>query len=286
MQITGAILGNDMNINLKVVGESMYRSLSKDVKALNNAFFKLSRQSETVEVTISLLADRPQADDLLHSPESPSILVVDAQDLTLIDKIQSMEKRELLFMKDPMCVPLVMSPLITIFPSHEPLADVREFPDLVSDWMFQPINLSELARRILSSLRRKNILKTKLRFGSLTLVPESRLIAYFGRTIHLTRSEFALAEMFLGQMGSVIPLSDLVLLFKSTGKSTEGSNIRVTIFQLRLKLEMLTKGLFTVASVYKRGYCLKQKAKSFSRFDSAPGGMERLKEGTLLEELD
>lgn len=263
-----------MNINLKVVGESLYLLLSRELKALNTAFYKLSRQSEAVEVSVTLLADKPQADDLLHSPENPSILLIDAADLSLIEKIQAMEKKELLFMKDPMCLPLVMSPLITIFPAHAALADVREFPDLVSDWMFMPVHLPELARRILCALRRKNILKTKLRFGSLTLVPESRVIAYLGHTMHLTRSEFALAEMFLGQMGSVIPLSDLVLLFKSTGKSTEGSNIRVTIFQLRLKLEMLTKGLFTVASVYKRGYCLKQKAKAFSRFENPEIGVD------------
>ncbi|MGV3655037.1 MAG: hypothetical protein ACO1N5_12570, partial [Noviherbaspirillum sp.] len=49
--------------------------------------------------------------------------------------------------------------------------------------------------------------------------------------------------------------------FKSSGKSTEGSNIRVTVFQLRLKLEMLTRSQFTIVSVYKRGYCLKQKVR-------------------------
>jgi DNA-binding winged helix-turn-helix (wHTH) protein len=275
-----------MNINLKIIGEGLHLSLSKDIKALNTAFFKLSRQSETVEVQITLLTDSPVPEDLLHNADSPSVLLVDAQDLTLIEKIHAMEKKELLFMKDPQCVPIVLSPLITVFPSPEPLADIRELPDLVSDWMFMPLNLPELARRILTSLKRKNILKAKLRFGSLTLLPETRVIAFFGRTMHLTRSEFALAEMFLSQMGSVIPLSDLVLLFKSTGKSTEGSNIRVTIFQLRLKLEMLTKGQFTLASVYKRGYCLKQKAKAYSRLEGVGFGGGVVAGNGLLTEQD
>jgi len=96
----------------------------------------------------------------------------------------------------------------------------------------------------------------------LSVIAETRTLVFFGNTIQLTRSEFALADVFLNQMGTVIPLADLALLFRSTGKSTTGSNIRVTVFQLRLKLEMLTKGQYTVTSVYKQGYCLKQKTRS------------------------
>jgi hypothetical protein len=33
----------------------------------------------------------------------------------------------------------------------------------------------------------------------------------------------------------------------------------VSIFQLRLKLEVLTRGRMTLVSVYKQGYCLRQK---------------------------
>jgi DNA-binding winged helix-turn-helix (wHTH) protein len=62
-------------------------------------------------------------------------------------------------------------------------------------------------------------------------------------------------------MGTVIPIKDLIMLFKSSGKSTEGSNIRVTIFQLRLKLEMLTKSQYALVSVYKQGYCLRPKSR-------------------------
>jgi DNA-binding response OmpR family regulator len=152
-----------------------------------------------------------------------------------------------------------MSPIVLIFRSHSVLAEAPDFPDFVADWICTPFLVSDLARRVVAALRRKNILKTKLHFGSLTLVPDLRVLSYQAKAIHLTPSEFALAELFLNQMGTVIPIMDLVMLFKSTGKSTEGSNIRVTIFQLRLKLEMLTKSHYTLASVYKQGYVLRTK---------------------------
>ena len=250
-----------MKIHLKIIGAQLYTTLSREIDSLHAAFPKLSQQNEPIEYEITHLAENIKPEHLLSYPDLPSVLLIDAEDPTFIEKIQLMEKREINFIKDPPFVPIVLSPVILVFRSYASLADSADFPDFVSDWICMPFAIPDLVRRVVSSLRRKNILKTKLRFGSLTLLPEARLISYQGKTVHLTPSEYALAELFLNQMGSVIPIKDLVQLFKSTGKSTEGSNIRVTIFQLRLKLEMLTKSQFTLASVYKQGYCLKQKAR-------------------------
>jgi DNA-binding winged helix-turn-helix (wHTH) protein len=250
-----------VRITLKVIGNELFSSLSKEVEAFKSAFPKISQQNEAIDWHVVHLSGSLKPENLLSYPDHPSVLLIDAQDPDLVEKIQVMEKRDMVFVKDPPFLPIVLSPVILLFRSHAMLADTPDFPDFVADWICMPFAIPDLVRRIVSALKRKNILKTKLRFGSLTLLPESRVISYQGRTIHLTPSEFALAELFLNQMGTVIPIKDLVLLFKSTGKSTEGSNIRVTIFQLRLKLEMLTKSHFTLASVYKQGYCLKQKAK-------------------------
>ncbi|MDB5838818.1 MAG: hypothetical protein JWQ23_770 [Herminiimonas sp.] len=256
-----------MKITLKVVGVELFSLLAKEVEALNLAFPKMSQQNDSIEWQVTHLSSNLKPENLLSYPECASVLLIDAQDPGFLEKIQLMEKRELTFIKDPPFLPIVLSPVLLVFRSQALLADTPDFPDFVADWLCMPLAVPDLVRRIVSSLKRKNILKTKLRFGSLTLLPESRVISYQGKTIHLTPSEFALAELFLNQMGTVIPIKDLVLLFKSTGKSTEGSNIRVTIFQLRLKLEMLTKSHFTLASVYKQGYCLKQKVKPASEPD-------------------
>ena len=73
----------------------------------------------------------------------------------------------------------------------------------------------------------------------------------------LTPSEVAVAELFLSRFGSVIPLEEIQLLFKLAGRSIEGSNLRVTMFQLRFKIEALTRCRYTLTSAYGTGYVLK-----------------------------
>jgi DNA-binding winged helix-turn-helix (wHTH) protein len=250
-----------MRITIKVIGTELCSILHRDFAEFSNVFSRAPSQSEHFDWNIIQLS-LVKAESLLSYPDNPSVLLIDAQDPTYVDRIQLLEKKEMTFIKNPPFLPIVLSPIILIFRNQKELSEVAEFPDFVADWLCIPFSTGDLIRRILAALRRKNILKTKLHFGSLTLIPELRVMCFQGKTIHLTPSEFSLAELFLNQMGTVIPMRELVLLFKSSGKSTEGSNIRVTIFQLRLKLEMLTRSRYTLASVYRQGYCLRTKLKS------------------------
>ena len=247
-----------MRLTLKVIGKELFNMLDANKDELHALCPRLSAQHDHFEWDIvDLVTLRPE--HLLSFPDQPSALLIDAQEPTYVQKIQLLEKKELTFIKNPPFLPIVMSPIVLIFRSTEALAEAPDFPDFVADWVCAPLSMSDLGRRTISALRRKNILKTKLHFGLLTLIPDVRLLSFQSKAIHLTPSECALAELFLNQMGTVILIKDLVALFKSSGKSTEGSNIRVTIFQLRLKLEMLTKSQYTLASVYKQGYVLRPK---------------------------
>lgn len=250
-----------MRLELKVIGERLFDTILINYTTLAETLLQLCCETDPIEAVVTRLDEKPQVKDFLLQTGGPSVILVEASDLTLIDSLQSMERKELAFLSQAGSGTR-LAPLIAVFDSAELLSEVRELPDLISDWTFFPLEPLELSRRIFSSLKRKNIVKTKVLYGALSLISESRALLFFGSGVHLTRSEFALMELFLSQMGTVIPLTDLALLFRSTGKSTEGSNIRVTIFQLRLKLEMLTKGQYTVTSVYKQGYCLKQKSRS------------------------
>jgi DNA-binding winged helix-turn-helix (wHTH) protein len=261
----------ELNIDLKMMGDQLHASLIEELPCLNLAYADPLESTDAILWTPSLLSQSLRVDNLLCYPDRPSALIIDTEDPALIDRLQIMEKRDFSFIKDPPFVPIVLAPLVLVFRSPSALADMAEFPDFVSDWVCAPFTISDLLRRVVVSLKRKNILKTRLRFGPLTLIPETRTAGFEGRTIHLTPSEFSLAELFMNQMGSVIPMKDLISLFKSTGKSTEGSNIRVTIFQLRLKLEMLTQSAMTLASVYKKGYCLKQKLRGSLHLDRKTG---------------
>jgi DNA-binding response OmpR family regulator len=254
--------GDGMEVEIKIIGQSLYKAVSGNLVVINKTIQRLCRSIAAVDIQIALLSDRRQARDLILHTDKPSVLLVEVNDLAIIDTLQITEKKDIMFMRSETGAVVRMAPVIAVFGSESIVNDVRDMPELICDWTFMPLDLTELARRIIAALKRRNLLKAKLHYGALTLLPEAKTIVFFGTSMHLTRSEFALAELFLSQMGSVIPLTDLVLLFRSTGKSTEGSNIRVTIFQLRLKLEMLTKGQYTLVSVYKQGYCLKQKTRS------------------------
>jgi len=250
-----------MRLELKVIGERLFDTIVLSYSTLTETLLQLCCDTDPINATVTLFKEKPQVKDFLLETGGASVILVEATDLSLIDSLQSMERKELAFLGQAGS-PTRLAPVIAVFESADLLSEIRELPDLVSDWTFFPIEPLELARRIFSALKRKNIVKTKVLYGALSLLSDSRALLFFGNGVHLTRSEFSLMELFLSQMGTVIPLADLAMLFRSTGKSTEGSNIRVTIFQLRLKLEMLTKGQYTLTSVYKQGYCLKQKSRS------------------------
>ena len=166
-----------MKITLKVIGRDLFTMLNEQLGKLNTAFPRFSAQVEHFEwEIIEIRSVRPE--HLLSYPDTPSALLIDAQEPAYIEKIQLLEKKELTFIKDPPFLPIVMSPIVLIFRSHTVLADAPDFPDFVADWICTPFLITDLARRVISSLRRKNILKTKLHFGSLSLVPDLRVLSY------------------------------------------------------------------------------------------------------------
>lgn len=247
-----------MRINLKIVGRALYENVVANINADHSAFPKEVRK-EAVEWSASYVRPDLSPEDLLSFPDFPWVVLIDAHDMALIERIGALEKEAVMFIKENAAVPLLVSPVLFVFESPEALGAMRELPDVISDWLFAPLHYRELVRRILIALKRKNLLKARLRFGSLTLIPESRSICFEDRTTRLTPSEFTLIQLFLSQIGAVIPFKDLVQFFKLTGKSTEANNIRVAIFQLRLKLEVLTKSRIMLVSVYRQGYCLRYK---------------------------
>lgn len=250
-----------MEITVKVLGAGLCSAIRANKASLDHHFLKLSKYADVIDIVVEQVEEPLKATDVIASPDQPTVVLVHTETHQFLDHLQALERREMLLAGGGVENGANVCPVIMVFTPGSPLNEFREFPELVSDWFFMPVAPAELARRVLYALRRKSILKSRMCYGPMTLIPESRSILFGTRSATLTRSEFALAELFLSQLGSVIPTADLVALFKSTGKSTEGSNIRVTVFQLRLKLEMLTKSQYTLVSVYKQGYCLKQKVR-------------------------
>lgn len=128
----------------------------------------------------------------------------------------------------------------------------------VTEWLFADFAPEELVFRVLALLQARQLRAFRLACGSITFAPDIKSLYFGERTVHLSPSEFEVAELFFDRLGTIIPLHELVAFFEQSGKSAAMNNIRVTIFQLRLKLEQLTRSKVTIETVYRRGYVLKQ----------------------------
>ena len=95
--------------------------------------------------------------------------------------------------------------------------------------------------------------------------------------VQLSPAEVPLAELFLSHMGSVVPLEEIQLMFQLSGRSKANNNIRVTIFQLRFKIELLTRRQFTLACAYGEGYSLRPNVD----YESVSHGYEARQERAL-----
>jgi DNA-binding winged helix-turn-helix (wHTH) protein len=259
-----------MRINLEVVGKELFFLLSKEVENPESSFSKMFRQC-AVDVQLNYASGELEPQDFVCFPSVPTVVLIEAQNAAFIEKIHSMESRIVAFLKKNPDVALALSPVVVVFRSPAAMPTAPDLPDFISDWVFSPVVVPDLVRRIFLSLKRKGLLRTLVRYGPLILIPESRSLSFGDRTVRLTPSEYTLAEFFLNHMGTIISFKDLASFFKASGKSTEANNIRVAIFQFRLKLESLTRSQFVVASVYKQGYCLRQKSpRSTAAVDMLP----------------
>ena len=74
------------------------------------------------------------------------------------------------------------------------------------DYLVKPFALEELLARLRALLRRAGPprVSTMLRYGDLTLDPGSRRVSRGNRRIELTRTEFALLQLFLRHPGQVL----------------------------------------------------------------------------------
>lgn len=130
--------------------------------------------------------------------------------------------------------------------------------DPVTEWLFAGFSPEELVFRLLALLRSRQVRSFALPGAALTFTPGVNTLHFKHSSVRLSPSEFEVAELFFERFGTVIGLGELARRFEQSGKSSAMSNIRVTVFQLRHKLEELTHGALTIDTVYRRGYVLRQ----------------------------
>ena len=109
------------------------------------------------------------------------------------------------------------------------------------DYLVKPFALAELLARVRALLRRAEYVPEadpdRLVFGDLELDPSSRLAHRGGRSIELTRTEYALLELLMRNAGRVLPrevISDRIWGYEL---GPESNSLEVFVSCLRRKTE-------------------------------------------------
>ncbi len=247
-----------MKVFLRVLGRKLFDRITKEVAATHSAFPRYLSPGKPLRWHLEQLAEPFGTHHLDNTPDRVSVVLIEASDPLIVDELWSIGSREYLAICESNRHDFPPAPVIVVFDKEYPTTDWIESPIVVSDWVSSPTAMHDLARRIISCLRHQRHLQSELGGGVLTLSTETRLLSYNRNTIQLSPSEVPLAELFLAHLGSVVPMEEILLLFRLGGRSTSGSNIRVTVFQLRYKVELLTSRHFVIACAYGEGYALRQ----------------------------
>jgi two-component system response regulator MprA len=125
------------------------------------------------------------------------------------------------------------------------------------DYLVKPFALKELKARLRALLRRSDPGAGPLRFAGLELDPGAREVRRSGRPIELSRTEFALLELFLEHPRQVLPRSTIFERVWGYDFGATSNSLGVYIGYLRRKTEAAGEPrlLHTVRGV---GYVLRE----------------------------
>ena len=250
-----------MKIHLKTMGDTLSAALGTALKS-ESAIAAMAAGKEEIEWQLSPIARGFTAAEWVCQQTAPTVLVIDADDNVLMRSLQAAQGALHHLVNTTRYPAIVRCPVILVFNSAVTLAQWTHLPEFAADWMLTTSLKDEAVPRILGALRKTQVLPVSQHHAALTLIPATRTMIYENTSARLTPAEYTLLELFLSNIGSIISLQELVQTFRASGKSAEANNIRVAIYQLRLKLDTLTKSQMPLTSIYRQGYCLRQKLKS------------------------
>lgn len=192
----------------------------------------------------------------------PTLLMINAEDTTLLRAVHASQGAVQHLINTARHPVLVRCPVILVFDNVAMLSQHQPLPEFTTDWILAASLATEAIPRIMGALKKAQVMPVVQHHAALMLVPATRTMIYENTSARLTPAEYTLLELFLSNIGSIISLQELVQTFRASGKSAEANNIRVAIYQLRLKLDTLTKSQMPLTSIYRQGYCLRQKLKN------------------------
>lgn len=249
-----------MEIDVKVFGSrALFEYARNELEGRERDTVRLLRaQAISAVVTHDVRAPGPA--DLVSCASRPTVILVEVGEPDVLDRIGMLRKESERARSACVQSPLVPALLIGVCDLARLAQSSRPLPDWMADVMFAHGAEGELAQRILLAIRKNGIRTFALQCGALTLLPDSRSVMCDDAMVRLSPTEFALAELFLGRLGSVVDIGEVRKVFDLAGKSVQANNIRVAIFQFRMKIEEITGAQLQLVTVYRKGYCLRQSA--------------------------
>jgi DNA-binding response OmpR family regulator len=122
------------------------------------------------------------------------------------------------------------------------------------DYLTTPIAFDELLARIRALLRRSNVTRPPvLRVADLTLDPASHQVMRGGRTIHVTRTEYAILAVLMRHPGAVVSRTQLTHSVWESNADTLSNVLAVHVSNLRRKLEV-AGGAPLIRTIRSSGY--------------------------------
>lgn len=265
-----------MRVHIHVGGKLLYENCMANIREFRSA----TTSNELLAFSgldISALNLHGGSADFLCDASLANVILVDSREYRLLDALAPAQ-RMARGMADRRLWP---APLILAVDAHQSPPSATDTGMLAADWVFAPVSPTDLLRRaslLLQRLQRpaqgapdEPVARPAFADGpALSLHAASLSVAYQGRTVRLSRAEFMLVDLFLGRSGGVVSFGELSEFFQTQGKADTRSNIRVGIFELRLKLEQLSGSALGLVSIYRQGYALRHTSGRAAQQYAAP----------------
>lgn len=246
-----------MRMHILVGGDELYETI-KTTFCDDAPTARPNPQLPYSSASVSLLTPGLRTGDLITHANRAKFLLICEQQVALIGEVRSMQRVARAYLTAQADPALSLAPVMLAVGQQGALAQESDMGELAADWVFAPLERDDLMRRATVALRRAQPSPPARPQAPIRLHADSFSASYENKMVRLTKSEFLLANLFIGRLGSVISLTELFDFFSSHGKAATQSNVRVGIFELRLKLEKLSGSALGLVSVYRRGYALRQ----------------------------
>ena len=146
-------------------------------------------------------------------------------------------------------------PVIVLSARGDVEEKVRLLLDGAADYLTKPFDTRELLARIAVQLRRPSHAAARLCHGALSLDLQTRAVEAAGRSVRLTRTEFAILKLLLSNPQQVVTKSQLLEHIAADTPDCVESSLKVHVSNLRRKLRDAGAGE-CIASVWGIGFKL------------------------------